>query len=216
MFESLLPEVGGDGLGPSVGSMQEHGAGTFGDIADTPFCHPILVMGTDTAEGNGLPCLADILHKGTICKATIVAMIMPDAYGMLMGDALESMFGVDCFLRSHGMMQMYICEARSMVGKHTCTTVSACCWLTPCDWDKARNRGFQLVNADHSTRDGRWFDLGINLVCSPWPFVGFSVQATWAFRWRHVGQLLGDNSLFGKFLKLGKRGMPELLMVHHQ
>ena len=137
MFESLWPKVGGDGLGPSVGSMQEHGTGTFGDIANTPLCYPILVVGTDTTEGNGLPCLADIIHKGTICKVTIGAMIMPDAYGMLMDDVFESMFGIECFLHSHGLMQMHICEAGRVVSKHTGTTVSACCWLA---WQTWRQR----------------------------------------------------------------------------
>ena len=143
-------------------------------------------------------------------------MIMPDAYGMLMGDAFESMIGIECFLRSHGLMQMHICEASRLVSKHTGTMVSACCWLAPCNWDKTRNWGFQLVNADHCTRYGGWLDLGINLMCFPWPFVGFSVKATGALQRRHIGQFLGDTTLFGKLLKLGKRGMPELLMVCHQ
>ena len=68
MFECLWPKVGVDGLGPSVGSMQEHGVGTFGDVANAPLCHPVLVMGSDATEGDGLPCLANVIHEGTIRK----------------------------------------------------------------------------------------------------------------------------------------------------
>ena len=139
MFECLWPKVGGDGLGPSVGGMQEHGMGTFGDVANVPLCHPVLVMGTDTTEGDGLPCLADVIHEGMIRKATVVAMTMLDAYGMLFSDTFKGVFGIKGFLGGHGLVQVHICEAARMVSEHTGTTVAAGCWLAPCDRDKTRN-----------------------------------------------------------------------------
>ena len=139
MFKCLWPKVGGDGLGPSVGGMQDHGSGTFCDVADTSLSHPILVMGTDTTEGDGLLSLADIIHEGPIRKATVVAMIMPDVYSMLFDDAFKGMFGIDGFLGGHGLVQVHICETTRMVSEHTGTTVVASCWLPPCDRDKARN-----------------------------------------------------------------------------
>ena len=143
-------------------------------------------------------------------------MVVPDAHTMLFGDAFEGMFGINGFLGSHGLVQVHLCEAAHMVSEHAGTSVVAGCWLDPCDWDKTRDWGFKLVNADHSTRYGGWLDLGINLVCPPWLLVGFAVETTGALRWRHIGQFLGDNTLFGKLLKLGERGVPELLMVGHQ
>ena len=119
--------------------MQEHGLGTFGDVVNPPLCHPILVMGTDSTEGDGLPCLADVIHEGMIRKATVVAMIMPDVYGMLFSDMFKDKFGINGLLGGHGLVQVHICEAARMVSKHTGTTVAADCWLALCNRDKTRN-----------------------------------------------------------------------------
>ena len=121
---------------PSVGGMQEHGAGAFGDVANTPLCHPILVVGTDPTEGDGLLCLADVIHDGTIRKTAIVTIVMPDVYGMLFSDTFKGMFRIKGFLSGDGLVQVHICKAAHMVSEHTGAMVAAGCWLAPCDRDK--------------------------------------------------------------------------------
>ena len=96
-------------------------------------------MGTDTTEDDGLPCLVDVINEGTIRKATIVTMILPDAHGMMFSNTFEGMFGINGFLGGHGLVQVHICEAARMVSEHTCTMVAAGCWLAPCNRDKTRN-----------------------------------------------------------------------------
>ena len=83
-------------------------------------------MGTDTTEGDGLPCFSDIIHEDPIRKATVVAMVVPDAYCMLFSDAFEGMFGIDGFLGGQGLVQVHVCETTHMISEHTDTTVD---WL---------------------------------------------------------------------------------------
>ena len=147
--------------------MEEGGAGIFGDIPNATFGDAVLVVRTNAAEGDCLVRCSNIVHKGFVGESSIITMVMEDSHPMLLGNALERVFRVDCFIRCEVLVHVDVCEVTCVVHEHRRTPILADCRLPFCNGYEAWNGGFKLVNADHSSCYGCQFDFWVNFVHSP-------------------------------------------------
>lgn len=103
-LQSAWPEIGLDGVGPAVASMDHHGASQVLHISDPFLRDSILKMGVDPTVRDGLSTGLDIIYKQVLSKAAIVrvAMLDPDAMGgtacLKLTLALDRLFGSRPFL----------------------------------------------------------------------------------------------------------------------
>ena len=111
---------------------------------------------------------------------------------------------------------MDVSEVTCMVHKHRGTAVLLDGRLSFCNGHKSWNRGFELVDAGHSSRYGRQFDFWINFVHPPRLPVSLSIQTAWTFRWRNLGEFSWDNALLHHLFELSKGAMSKLLMESHE
>ena len=107
-------------------------------------------------------------------------------------------------------------EVTSVVPKHRGTAVLSDGRLSFCNGQESRKRGFELVNADHSSWYVQRFDFWINFVRPPWLPVSLSVQTAWTFSWRNLGKFSWDNALLGHLLELSKGAVSKVLMESHE
>ena len=115
--KGIGPEVCIDGLRPSVGGMEEHGACMFSKVSDAPFSNSILVMGTNSTKGDSLACVMDIVHESTFCKTSIVSMIMLDDYSHGGSISFKGLLGLYGFISSSASGDMDKGEPREVVSK---------------------------------------------------------------------------------------------------
>ena len=73
--------------------------GVFGDVPNTSFSNPILVMRSDPTEGYCLVSHLDIINKRFVHEPAIITMIVLDSRSMLFSQTFESMFCINCLIR---------------------------------------------------------------------------------------------------------------------
>ena len=196
--------------------MEEGGACVFGDIPNAPFGDAVLVVHTGAAEGDCLMRYTNIVHKCIVGESFIITMVVEDLYPVLLGKALERVFRVDCFVRCEVLVHVNVREVAHVVHEHRRTSVPSDHRLLFCNGYGARNRGFKLVNADHSSWYGCRFDFWVNFVRSPRLSVSLPVETAWAFRRRDLRKFSWDDALLSHLLELSKGAMAELLMESHE
>ena len=175
--------------------MEEGGSGVFGDIPNAPFGDVVLVVRTDATEGDCLVCCPNIVHKCFVCESSIIAMVMEDSYPVLLGEALECVFRVDCFVRCEVLVHVNVREVSRVLHEHRRTSIPSNRSLPFCNGHEARNRGFKLVNADNSSWYGCRFNFWVNFVHSPWLSVSLPVKTAWTFRRRDLRKFSWDDAL---------------------
>ena len=196
--------------------MEEGDSGIFGDIPNAPFRDAVLVMCTDAAKGDCLVRRPNIVHKCFIGESSVISMVVEYLYPVLFGETLERVFCVDCFVRCEVLVHVNVREVRHMVHKHRCTSVPSDRWLPFCNGHESRNGGFELVNTDHCSRYGCWFDFWIDFMRSPGLVVSLPVKAAWTFRRRNLRKFSWDDTLLSHLLKLSEGAMAKLLMESHE
>ena len=139
--------------------MEEGGSCVFGDIPNASFGDAILVVRTDAAEGDCLMRCTNIVHKCFVGESSIITMVMEYSHPVLLGEALERVFRVDCFVRCEVLVHVNIREVARMVHEHRRTSVPSDRRLPFWNGYEARKRGFKLDNADHSSWYGCQFDF---------------------------------------------------------
>ena len=72
------PEIGLDGVGPSLLGMDKASAGGLCQVSDSLLSDSVLVVSIGAAEGNRLPPLAEMIHPSFLCEVAILGMIVLD------------------------------------------------------------------------------------------------------------------------------------------
>ena len=111
------PKVDVDSLGPSVGSMQQHGSCMFSDISDPTLSYTILVMGTNSTESDGLSRSFDLVHESSLSKSSIVSMVMLNGHSHVSSIGLKCGFCFQSFICSSPFRYMDICQTWGMISK---------------------------------------------------------------------------------------------------
>ena len=86
------PKVNIDSLGPSVGSMKQHGSCMFNNVPDPMLGYTILVVGTNSTESDALSGSFDLVHESGLSKSTIVRTVMLNGHSHVSSISLECGF----------------------------------------------------------------------------------------------------------------------------
>jgi hypothetical protein len=130
--------------------MQDHGLRIFLKVSDLFLCHPVLVVSTNSTEGDGLLRLMrlDGIKPQAVGKLAVVGMVVADYHTMQRRIRLKSSLGFHCLLGSSRQLQETKGELTEMVNKY-------CCSLVPLEGqcpfylaDESWCRRFELVNEE--------------------------------------------------------------------
>ncbi len=94
--EGIWPKGQVDGGRPLLACMEELLPCTFSKVPDGLFCNAILEVGIDPTEGESLPLCPAAVFEGVVCKSSVVAVVMEDAYAVLFGKVFEGLFDFHC------------------------------------------------------------------------------------------------------------------------
>jgi hypothetical protein len=74
---------------PLLPCMEELFPCTLAEIADSLLHDAVLEVGIDTTKGKSLSLCAATVLEGVVHEASIIAVVVEDAYAMLLGGVLE-------------------------------------------------------------------------------------------------------------------------------
>ncbi len=96
----IRPEGQVDGGRPVLACMEELLLCTLSEIPGGFLAgNAILEVGVDPTEGELLPFGTAAVLEGVVRKSSIVAMVVEDAYAMLLGEVFKGLFGFHGLLR---------------------------------------------------------------------------------------------------------------------
>jgi hypothetical protein len=106
-----------DGGRPALARVEELLPRTLPEISDGFLCNVILEVGIDPTEGELLSFGTAAVLEGIVCKTSVVAVVVEDAYTVLCGKVLKSSLGIHGFLGAEFCHQMDIFEPGVVVHK---------------------------------------------------------------------------------------------------
>jgi hypothetical protein len=95
----IRPEDQVDGGRPALVRMEELLPCTLLEIPDGFLGNAFLEVGVDPTEGESLPFGTAAVLEGVVHKLSVVAVVVEDAYTMLLGKVFKGLFGFHGLLR---------------------------------------------------------------------------------------------------------------------
>ena len=100
---------------PAGARVQELLARAVRQVANRAFRDPILEMGVHAAQSKSLSRSLACLFEGVVLESAIVAVVMRNFDAVVGGELLEGALGLDCFVGSKILHQMYEAQSGIMV-----------------------------------------------------------------------------------------------------
>jgi hypothetical protein len=136
----------------AVTSIQKHGATAILEVADTTLSNPILVVGVNATEGNGLIGGINGGPEFLGCNNTVDTVVVVDGNMMTLSEALKSFLGFNGVIGRGGSLGVDVVESRGVVHED-CGDVMSFMFAFPGGLgDKPGGFGDQLVHKDHIAR----------------------------------------------------------------
>jgi hypothetical protein len=149
---------------------------------NSPLSDPILVVGIDAAEGQGL--IGAIHHSAELLgrKNAVVAMIVFDNDVVSRGESFEGLFFLKGVFGGGGFLRIYKVKARCMVNKNGSNRVAALHQLASTLCYQTGSLRDELVDGNYVARlCGRSADLSSMAASAPRAALGFAEEATHTF-----------------------------------
>jgi hypothetical protein len=159
-----------------------HGASAIGKVLDSPLSDPILVVGIDAAEGQGL--IGAIHHSAELLgrKNAVVAMIVFDNDVVSRGESFKGLFCLKGVFDGGGFLQIYEVKARCIFNENGSDRVAALHQRASTLCYQTGSLRDELVNGNYVARlCGRSADLSSMAASAPRAALGFAEEATRTF-----------------------------------
>jgi hypothetical protein len=104
--QGVRPKVGGDGGGPAMFGVHDHGSCSILEVADFPFSDAVLEMGVDAAEREGLTLLSTVRPEDVVGKAAVVTVVLVNGDVVPTSEQLEGVFGGKCLDSTGGFLHV--------------------------------------------------------------------------------------------------------------
>ena len=95
----IRPESQVDGSRPALARMEELLPCTLSEIPDGFLGNAILEVGVDPTEGESLPFGTAAVLEAVVRKLSVVAVVVEDAYPVLLGEVFKGLFSFHGLLR---------------------------------------------------------------------------------------------------------------------
>jgi hypothetical protein len=173
--------VGGKWI--AMASIHKHGASAIGKGLNSPLSDPVLVVGIDAAEGQGL---IGAIHRSAELlgrKNAVVAMIVFDNNDVVSrGESFEGLFCLKGVFGGGGFLRIYKVKARCMVNKNGSNRVAALHQLASTLCYQTGSLRDELVDGNYVARlCGRSANLSSMAASAPRAVLGFAEEATHTF-----------------------------------